>query len=419
VFAHAAVKVARQVARDGGYFSTEHIRERLNYFLRTKLTRHHADAARQIIVPDRVRFKDIDPAVAPECCSLKVIVTDITNQKLVIFENSPEFQDVEVAEAVVASISIPFVFKSARINSYSAQQDSVYADGGLVSNLPIWVFTEEKLNFERAQMPNSRVAILGFSLTETLVPAPASVSNSPFEYVSGVARSAIFGGQMVATRFVADLVPVPMPIALGTTQFNFSVGEAIEEYNRAYAAAASILGRQIRIMPIQAKTILEEFHKQIIATIRHAHPDPLIEHLRVSIIQPFGDSSFRVVQSFNMASDADDRLVFSNLASGAPDAFKSRAPAYLDFNAMWLTGHTSHMTKYEFALLRKGLQSAICFPIFAELKAWQESNPAIRPQPLGVVSIDSETGLKHIFDDDKLLESLATLTLPLSAVLQP
>ncbi len=248
---------------------------------------------------------------------------------------------------------------------------------------------------------------------------PAPGLNSPFEYVSGVARSAIFGGQAVAGRFVADLLPVPMPIGLGTTQFNFSMQMAIEEYNRAYAAAASVLGRQIRVRPGQAQTILQEFHNQVVATIRGRYPQQAIDHLRVSIIQPFGNTSFRVVQSFNMTADADDRLVFSNLTNGAPDAFRSRAPAYLDFRAMWTAGRTPHMTKYEFALLRNRLQSAICFPIFSDLRAWQQPDAALRPQPLAVVSIDSDATLTHIFSDTNLLQSLATLTLPFNTVLQP
>ena len=157
VFAKKATDVAREIERDGGYFGTELIREQLNYFLRTKLTQHHADAARDVEVPERVRFCDMSPSIAPECCSLKVIVTDVTNRRMIVFDNSDEYQNVEVAEAVAASISIPFVFKPARIPSYDEQPDALYADGGMVSNLPIWVFAEEKLNYERSQMPKSRV----------------------------------------------------------------------------------------------------------------------------------------------------------------------------------------------------------------------------------------------------------------------
>lgn len=418
LFAKKATDVAREIERDGGYFGTELIREQLNYFLRTKLTQHHADAARDVEVPERVRFCDMSPSIAPECCSLKVIVTDVTNRRMIVFDNSDEYQNVEVAEAVAASISIPFVFKPARIPSYDEQPDALYADGGMVSNLPIWVFAEEKLNYERSQMPKSRVPVLAFSLVEPeLQPTNAPMTAGAFTYLSNVARSAIFGGQAVATRFVADLVPVPMPIGLETTQFDFAIRTAIDEYHRAYAKAAKILGMEIWVRPEEAKKILKTFYDEVANTISNGQSRAAIKHLRVCIIEKFGASSFRVVQSYNTENDADDRLVFSNAASGAPDAFKGRAPAFLNLTSPWASGGLANMTKYEFALIRKGLHSAICFPIFADVSAWQETDPRSRPEPVGVVSIDSDEDLEPIYEDRALLRSLAMLTLPLSAVL--
>jgi NTE family protein len=87
LFAWSAVGVANEIRRSGGYFSTREVRERLNYFLRNKVREHHANAGRAITVPDRVTFKDISPQRVPECCSLKVIVADVTHQKPVIFRS--------------------------------------------------------------------------------------------------------------------------------------------------------------------------------------------------------------------------------------------------------------------------------------------------------------------------------------------
>jgi hypothetical protein len=222
------------------------------------------------------------------------------------------------------------------------------------------------------------------------------------------------GGQAIVAPFVPDLLPVPMPVTLGTTEFNFSLPKLMQEYNGAYAAAALTLGRQIRVKPAEVKGILKSFYAQMIEVINS--PQRIVDDVRVSLIQPFGDTSFRVVGSFNMDSDADDRLIFSNLTKGAADAFRDRAPAFLNFNAIWSAGRAPHMTKYELALLRKSLQSAICFPIFRDQTAWEKG--PIRPSPLGVVSIDSDADLTHIFSNTSLLEKLAKLTLQLSAVFE-
>lgn len=410
--------VAREVRRDGGFFSTEAIREQLNHFLRVKLQQHHANAARRVVVPDRVRFCDMSPSIVPECCTLKVVVTDITNRKMVIFDDSDEYREVEVAEAVVASISIPFVFKPARVKSYKNQMDTIYADGGMVSNLPIWVFAEEKLNYERTQMPKSKVPILAFSLIEpNEIQCDKSVSPSPFGYFSDIARSAIFGGQEVSKLFVNDLITVPMPIGLRTTQFDFSMRTAVDEYQRAYATAALSLGTAIRVKPNLARKELGKFHDEVNLLIKNTYPHVVQKILRVCIIGKFGASSFRVIQSFNMDDDADDRLVFGSSASGAPVAFRRRAPAFLDLSPQKGAAAWGYMTKYERAMLRGTLRSAISFPIFRDETAWAEPDASLRPEPVGVVSVDSDEDLEPVYKDNALLQSVVIATLPLSALL--
>jgi hypothetical protein len=339
---------------------------------------------------------------------------------MVIFDDSDEYREVEVAEAVAASISIPFVFKPARVLSYKKQPHAIYADGGMVSNLPIWVFAEEKLNYERTQMPKSKVPILAFSLVDAGEPQmDASVSSRPLDYFSNVARSAVFGGQEVSKLFVNDLIPVPMPIGLRTTQFDFSMRTAVDEYQRAYATAALVLATAIRVKPNLARRELGKFHHEVRLLIHSAHPEIVKKPLRVCIICKFGASSFRVMQSFNMDDDADDRLVFGNAVTGAPVAFRRRSPAFLDLSPGKRSAAQGFMTKYERALLRGSLRSAISFPIFRDDAAWEIADASQRPEPIGVVSVDSDEDLEPIYADKELLQSVAIASLPLSALLTP
>lgn len=250
----SAITVANEIRRSGGYFSTDEIRERLDYFLRNKLMDHHANAGRKVTFTGPIKFKDIDPLVVEECCSLKVIVTDITNQRPIIFGTSEAHAEVDVAEAVAASISIPGVFKPARIPSYAAAPNAIYADGGLVSNLPIWVFAEEKLNYERENMPNGRVPILGFSLIDAGAQQTAEDTRfggikNVLAYAKKVGSAAIFGGQTVVHEFVADLVHIPMPIRLRTTEFDFTLQGALDAYYEASASAVGTLVQEFRVRP--------------------------------------------------------------------------------------------------------------------------------------------------------------------------
>lgn len=415
----SAFRVAKEIRSSGGYFTTEHVRETLNNFLHTKVRMHHANAGRTTKVPERIRFQDIDPALVPECCSLKVIVTDVTNQRMVVFGGGSEFAEVEVAEAVAASIAIPLVFKPASIRSYRKGGDALYADGGLVSNFPVWVFAEEKLNYERAFLPLGKVPVLAFSLRDDMQAPPLQPAPGSMEQWVAMGRTAIFGGQTVAQRFAPDLRPVEMPIRLGVTEFNFTVRRALEGYNDAYAVARRTLVRDLQLLPARRTELLKEFHDKA-TTLMRTHPaGSEVRDVRVSLIQPLGTASFRVTNSYNMDHDADDRLVLSRLAQGAPVAFDGRAPAHIDYAAMWAAGGAQNMTKYEFALLRRSLSSAICLPIFTDATAWQEPRPHCRPQPLGIVSIDSDQGLAKLFSDRAVLQALATYSLALASALEP
>jgi len=416
------LRVAREIFGTRGYFDTELIREKLNYFLRVKLQEHHANAGRVVNLPERIRFRDIAPEEVEECCSLRIIVTDVTNQRPVVFGPSPDHADVEVAEVVAASISIPFFFKPARIRSYSKAPNALYADGALVSNLPIWVFAEEKLNYERTQSPKCRVPILAFSLVASQRndgQASGQISDGFGPYLAAIGRSAIFGGQTVVNVFVSDLVPLPIPVDLETTEFEFTLERALKAYYDAYAVVGGSLGREIRVKPAQIKEVLTGFRSDVLKGVSHAAPAPLINHLRVCLMEPFGTTSFRIVHSLNMEGDADDRLVFSNLVQGAPSAFFNKCPAYIDFASTLAQGTNANMTKYEFALLRKQLKSAICFPVFDQPQAWAEPVPAQRPQPLGVVAIDSDDSLNHIFVDAGILQSLAVMSLRFRDAFKP
>lgn len=135
------------------------------------------------------------------------------------------------------------------------------------------------------------------------------------------------------------------------------------------------------------------------------------------MIKRFGSSSLRIVHSYNMSDDADDRLVFSRQAQGAPKAYLDRTPAFIDFGNTIAAGSNPYMTKYEFALVRKTLQSAICIPVM-NAEAWALVNPTTRPEPLGVVAIDSDISLAHIFGDGATMQSLAVLSLKFNEVLR-
>jgi len=73
------------------------------------------------------------------------------------------------------------------------------------------------------------------------------------------------------------------------------------------------------------------------------------------------------------------------------------------------------MTKYERALIRPGLRTALCVPIFADAEAWRVADPSQRPAPIGIVALDSDEDLGIEFAETSLLSFFATQAVLFSA----
>jgi hypothetical protein len=310
----------------------------------------------------------------------------------------------------------------------------------MVSNLPIWVFAEEKLAYERERLPDGRVPILAFTLTDpppaqaaraaprlygpregtgdywtgaarAMRPVPAPGSGA---YWASVGRAGIFGGQAVAQRFAADVRMVSMPVGLEVTGFNFTQEEALAAYFDARDAASLVMTREVVLRPQETAGKLDSFRRVAAFVSGVALAD-----LRVSLITPLSAGSFKVISGAGMEHDADDRLNFGRDAPGAPVAYAERRPAYIDFAALRAAGQAPGMTKYERALVPPRIVAAICLPVFADFGPWGEPDPARRPPPLGVVSIDSSVTLTQLFNDTKALAQVVAASIALAPLLAP
>lgn len=124
-----------------GWYSTDYIyswlrkviASQFNYF-KKKPPYTFADFKNQYIHKQGRIFKD-----------LYIIGTDMTTQSSVVFsyENTP---NMEVAEAVKISLSIPLFFESVNknINRYTGNSKHIFSDGGIILNYPLEIFDDVK-----------------------------------------------------------------------------------------------------------------------------------------------------------------------------------------------------------------------------------------------------------------------------------
>ncbi len=104
-----------------GVFSAQRLSDSINEALAKQL---RSDPSR------RVLFRQLPR-------QLKIVVSDIQGRKLAIFSTGST-PDAPVAEAVVASMAIPLLFRPHYVDA------TPYLDGGLVANLPGWIFRPEQ-----------------------------------------------------------------------------------------------------------------------------------------------------------------------------------------------------------------------------------------------------------------------------------
>lgn len=398
-----------RVTRKHGHFDTQSIKDFINTVLRKQLALIYAERWPPERVPDKITFGDLDYVKYPKLRPLKIVATDITDGALMVFDRATTPQ-VEVAEAVAASIAIPLVFRPVTVASYDPQR--LFVDGGMVSNLPIWVFAEEKIAFERAAPGDPPIPIVAFTLNKKPgAPEKKGPKLTKFEeHLLKVGRTTIAGSQSLSQRFVEDLLIAPLETALDVLEFNASWDELVGAYEDGKTCADRHLRHALRIKPDRVQRELGRVHNAVLRALnarRKRLSQPPVKLLRANLAEPFGATSFRVTYGYKMSGDADDRLLLDHRGRGVPRAYKEKTLVFAPVGAAWKKQHLDYMTKYERALVRPGVRSLISAPVFESDMAWAVP-PLRRPDPAGVLSFDSDVDLSSDFNDPQIRHLLAT-----------
>jgi predicted acylesterase/phospholipase RssA len=392
-----------RILRNRGHLRTDEIRDFINETVRKRLVFIREEAGLAVEVPERVRFRDLNDELLPTVVPLKIVVTDVDGGDLVIFDRHAT-PDVEVGEAVAASIAIPLVFYPAKIPSFRA--DGEFADGGLVANLPTWIFSEEKLAYEREHYSAPPVPIIGFTLRESAKAAPKRDIAS---HLVALAQTALESSQGVSQKFLEDLVVVRLKAPLTLLEFDAPWTKLRDCYEAGRTSADEQLRLALQAKPDRVKAELERTHQDVLDHMNKGRATaglPGVRHLRANLAQPFGDLSLRITHGFNMADDADDRLLLDHRGRGAAQAFRERDMVVIKIGGVDDDPDHEFMTKYERALVRGSVKSLMAAPIFEDPDAWSLP-PTQRPPPAGVLSLDSDEDLDFDLKDNDLYGLLA------------
>ncbi len=380
-----------RLLRHFGLFDSGKARDFVDQIIHDALRPAYAAKGKRLDRP--IRFRHLDPTVDNALLPLRIIVTDIEERKLNIF--GPETPDAVIADAVVASFSIPLVFRPAAVEGDGSGRHR-YVDGGLVANLPTWVFNEDKLKLERGRSNRPPLPVVAFTLADDEAGPPTGLLG----FATAILRTGIFGSQFASRRLTPNLLPVSLPSAIPVLDFDCDRATALKAWTDGYEAALRNLQRDLRNAPDAArarlKAILGEAHEHSDA-LRRRTGIGLLPQLRIAIVTPFG-GAFRVRVTAGMDDDADDRMVLDPRGQGAPAAFAAAdiiycVPAELPPDELF-------MTKYERALVRPTLASILAVPTFDQPGELTKL-PGDRPKPIGVLCFDSDEALETEYNDDE------------------
>jgi NTE family protein len=368
----------RKAIRDRGWFDTGLVRTHINALLHHKLVApfESFDRCRDVL------FSDL-----PISTPLRIVATDIDRKSMKVFTNvaatnHPPTPGVAIADAVCASISVPFVFAPKPLD------DTRLLDGGMASNLPVWLFDEERL--DRPGLPT-----IAFTLGEDEPRRGASL----LEFLTAVARSAIFGGQSVGLRGIDNLVVVAVPSDIDLLAFDADWETVSKIYDAARESARDALARSLVLNPQIFNGLCEVIYNALTTRAQD-------RRIRVNIVRRVSPRYLRIQFNYGMEDDADDIALLPITRTISGEAWKEKKIICRTGLANMKFARLDEANdKYRQAMIWKDLASVLSLPVFRDPAAWK-LDPSERPEPIAILNIDSDKPLDDFMADADVLEYL-------------
>jgi NTE family protein len=192
------------------------------------------------------QLADKEATVLKDRYRLKVIVSDVTNRRLLVLPDDASFlgvdpDELDVAYAVRMSMSIPIFFEPVMHRNPRTGLDHLIVDGGMLSNFPVWLFDTTK-----GEPP--RWPTFGMLLVEADPKVPvahrveARESGSIIDYVKALASTMMEAHDRLYLEKATFVRTIPIPtLGVGTTEFDLSKERALALYDSGRWAAEKFL----------------------------------------------------------------------------------------------------------------------------------------------------------------------------------
>jgi NTE family protein len=325
------------------------------------------------------------------CLPVKIVASDITFRRPAIFSLDHTEYGASVIDAVRASTCYPFAFQPVFLNG------SRLVDGGLSSNLPVFLFAQE---YQRDRTP-----ALAFDLTAPR--GPGGESYSIGQYGNDLLSTALEASDKLMRRVLRGVyyIPVKTPTGIRTLDFDLSRDDRKRLFDAGYKATMDSLEnleplKRVKMAGDQLQKQLQaEFGPpQFFTPVLHAlakdiEANTKAKGVRAHIMLPTGrEPPTRIVTyNYGMERSTDIDLELPETAGCSGKAWSERAPILADLAEADKDPAPWGMTKQQHDKVPRSQVSMLSVPIHSRLAAGENQPPA----PVGTLSVDSTTALNE------------------------
>ncbi|MCC8496240.1 patatin-like phospholipase family protein [Xanthomonas hortorum pv. gardneri] len=172
--------------------------------------------------PSDVTFRQLEVAGGRP---LKIVSTNLTTKGIQVF-SARSTPDVSIADAVCASICLPYIFKPYEV-ALDHDRKCKFVDGGLLSNLPLWVFDEER------RVDDSGSWTIGFSIV--------GETSEKSHWLGAILDAVVAGPPEIHARGIDNLMVVPLSTSLGMLDFGAPLKDFKKEIDCVEKVASNII----------------------------------------------------------------------------------------------------------------------------------------------------------------------------------
>jgi len=282
----------------------------------------------------------------------------------------------------------PLIFRPLTIG------DRRFVDGGLCSNLPAFVFDQER--------GQDKLPLIAFDLVSPPKDPPYPYGIGAF--IADLLETALEAGDFLR-RQSRDFyrVEVITPEGIDTLDFGIPLAQLRALVNAGRAETSSFILRELapwtqarnqveRLQALYApaetvRFVLQEFARNLEGSLG-------VTSARTAISLPTGRGKRIVVYQYGMDADLDQDLELDQDAGCSGQCWVDRGPTYADLEEAAHEEGAFGLTVEQQARVRKDRKAMLSVPIFDRMPLSDRENP--EPPLIGILSFDTDRSLEEL-----------------------